>query len=153
MKYLRRSVKYFIQITIIFSLVIGALMLAGIVSRDIDTLFVQGWKSVCWILLMFAGVSAFYPLFGYSSRTVRVSGDPEVLRPAIEDVMAVRGYTLSRTEGDALVFRLSSGAGKLFRLYEDAVTITPTLGGFSVEGLSRDIGRVVSSLEYRLNNI
>ena len=61
MRYLIRAFKYFIQITVIMTVVIAALMLLGLVSRDIGVAFRQGWKSIGYILLMFAGVSAVYP--------------------------------------------------------------------------------------------
>ena len=57
MTYLRRALKYFIQICLIFAIIIGALMLSGMVSKDISVAFQHGWTSVWWILALFAVMS------------------------------------------------------------------------------------------------
>ena len=59
MKYLVRALKYFVQISLIMALILGALMLSGVISKDINVAFQKGWTSVGYIALMFAGVSAF----------------------------------------------------------------------------------------------
>ena len=74
MTYLRRAVKYFIQIGIIFALIIGVLMLSGMVSKDVAIAFRNGWKSVWMILGLFAAMSLVYPYFGYGKRRVRATG-------------------------------------------------------------------------------
>ena len=45
MKYLRRALKYFLQITLISTVIIAVLMLAGVLSRDINIVFQKGWTS------------------------------------------------------------------------------------------------------------
>ena len=45
MKYLRRAVKYFIQMTFVVVIIMAALMLLGVVSPDINVAFRSGWKS------------------------------------------------------------------------------------------------------------
>jgi hypothetical protein len=37
-------------------------------------------------------------------------------------------------------------------MWEDRVTLTPVLGGFEAEGLSRDLVRVVSAIEHKFRN-
>ena len=65
MKYAIRAVKYFVYIVCIVAIVIGALMALGIVESEIDKVFRNGYNSLWQIALMFAALSAFYPLFGY----------------------------------------------------------------------------------------
>ena len=43
MKYIRRSVKYFIQLTLIFTVLIAILMLSGMVEKDVAAAFRRGW--------------------------------------------------------------------------------------------------------------
>ena len=149
MRYIIRAFKYFIQITVIMTVVIAALMLLGLVSRDIGVAFRQGWKSIGYILLMFAGVSAVYPYFGYARRSVDLKGSFAEIRDGIVEVMKARGYVLEKEEGEHLSFRLSSPAARLARLWEDRLTFTRELGGYSVEGLNKDLVRVVNALRYR----
>ena len=68
MTHLRRSLKYFIQICLLFGLIIAILMLSGMVSKDISVAFQHGWTSVWWILALFAVMAIVYPSFGYQKR-------------------------------------------------------------------------------------
>ena len=92
MKYIRRSVKYFIQLTLIFTVLIAILMLSGMVEKDVAVAFRRGWDSVWMILGVFAAMSALYPRFGYTTRKVSVKGEPSELWPGVEEVMKGRGY-------------------------------------------------------------
>ena len=149
MKYLRRALKYFLQITLISTVIIAVLMLAGVLSRDINIVFQKGWTSVGYILLMFLGVAAVYPRFGYAARILAVPGEYAELRGGIVRFMENRGYVLEKEEGENLSFRLSSATGRLARFLEDRITFTRVLGGFEVEGLNRDIVRIINGLQYK----
>ena len=92
MTYLRRAFKYLIQITLIFVLMIGILMLSGFVSKDIGVAFRNGWTSIGYIFFLFAVMSAAYPFFGYGKRSIHAQGDPATHWQAIERAMAGRGY-------------------------------------------------------------
>lgn len=151
MKHIRRAIKYFIQITLLFVVIIGALMLCNLVSRDINVAFNRGWNSVWMILAMFFAVSLAYPFFGYGKRDIRAEGDPADYRKAIDKAMETRGYIPESEEDGVLRYRLSSTTAKIARLWEDAITITPVLGGFQAEGLSRDLARVVMSIEHNIS--
>ena len=74
MRYIIRAIKYFLYISVLFSLIIGILVLAGVVSADINVMFKNGWKSVGYILLLFAAVAAVYPNFGYGKFAVNAGG-------------------------------------------------------------------------------
>ncbi len=151
MKYLRRALKYFLQISLLFVLIIGALMLSGMVSKDVAVAFQQGWTSVAYIALAFLAMSAAYPYFGYGKRRIRAAGDPSGFRKPILEAMEARGYGLAGEQDGEMRFRLRSPLGRLFRFYEDTITITPVLGGFQAEGLLRDMTRVVASIDYKIN--
>ena len=149
MKYLRRALKYFLQITLISTVIIGILMLAGVLSRDINIVFQKGWTSVGYILLMFLGVAAVYPRFGYAARILTVRGEFTDLRPGIVGFMENRGYDLEKEDGENLSFRLRSTSGRLARFLEDRITFTRVLGGFEVEVQNRDIVRIINGLQYK----
>jgi hypothetical protein len=150
MKYLRRAVKYFIQMTFVVVIIMAALMLLGVVSPDINVAFRSGWKSVWMILGVLACISAIYPNFDYSARDLAVPGEFSDLRGKIIEYMESKGYVLSDEDGENLSFRLSSPFGKMTRIWEDTISFTRELGGFSVEGITRDIVRIVSGLQYKL---
>jgi hypothetical protein len=148
MTYIRRALKYFIQICLLFGLIIGILMLSGMVSKDVSVAFQHGWTSVGWILGLFAAMSLAYPFFGYQKRKIQVKGDPALAKDGIVEALKIRGYVLDNEQDGALSFKLASPVARAFRMWEDRITLTPVLGGFEVEGLSRDLVRVVSSIEH-----
>ena len=150
MTYLRRTLKYFIQISVLMALILGVLMLTGMVSKNVDAAFQHGWKSIGYIAALFAVMAAAYPRFGYTRRTVSAPGDPSDHRAGILNTMTARGYRLeSEEEGGTMAFVLASPVNRMARLWEDRITLSPILGGFQAEGLTRDLVRVVSSLEYQ----
>jgi hypothetical protein len=152
MTYLRRAIKYFIQTCLLLAIIIGILMLSGMVSKDISVAFTHGWTSVWWILAIFAVMALVYPFFGYQKRKIRVNGDPALARDGIVEALKTRGYVLGSDADGVLKFHLSSPVNRAFRFWEDTITLSPILEGWEAEGLSRDLVRVVSSIEYYFRN-
>ena len=152
MTYVRRALKYFIQITLILAAILVILMASGMVSWDMNIAFQHGWKSGWWILAAFAVMSLAYPFFGYQKRKINVVGDPADYKEGIVKALATRGYVLEDDTDGELKFRLSSPVNKAARMWEDRITLTPVLGGFQAEGLSRDLVRVVSSIEHQFRS-
>ena len=148
MTYLRRVLKYFIQITILFAVIILVLMLSGMVSKDVSVAFQNGWTSIAWILGLFAVMSFAYPFFGYQKRKIQVNGDPALARDGIVEALRTRGYALESEAEGVLKFHLTAPVNRAARLWEDTITLTPVLGGWQAEGLARDLVRVVSSIEH-----
>jgi len=148
MTYLRRALKYFLQVCILFGLIIAVLMLSGMVSKDVSVAFQHGWTSVWWILGLFAAMSLAYPYFGYQKRKIQVKGDPALAKDGIVEALKIRGYVLDSEKDGTWTFKLSSPVARAFRMWEDQITLKPVLGGFEAEGLSRDLVRVVSSIEH-----
>ena len=152
MTYLRRVLKYFLQITLLFAVIILILMGTGMVSKDVAVAFQHGWTSVWWILAAFLAMSFAYPFFGYQKRKILVNGDPAEARNGIVEALRIRGYVLEKEQGGVYTFRPASPVNRAARLWEDRITLSPVLGGFEAEGLSRDLVRVVSSIEYYFRN-
>lgn len=150
MRYIIRAVKYFIYICVIVVIILCALVLFKVVSPDINVMFTHGWKSVELIAAMFAAVSAFYPMFGYTKRLATVMGDLSDLRKDVLDYMQGKGYTLESEEDGKMVFRSGSFMRRI--IWDDRITIEKGLGGFNVEGVSREVAKIVSALEYKFRN-
>ena len=152
MRYVLRSVKYFLGVSILFTLIIGALMLTGYVSTDVNVLFRAGWKSVGLIALMFLGVSAVYPKFGYTKRHASVAGEDSELRPAVKEFFRERGYDLENDSPEQMTVRSRSAWHRITTFGEDRITVIPEFGGYGIEGLGRDVVRIISGLEYKLRS-
>ena len=153
MIYLRRALKYFIQITLLFGVAIAFLMATGMAESDINVAFRHGWQSIWLILAVFAAVSLLYPRVGYGKRQIRAEGDPADYWKKIEEAMDARGYIpAGETPEGGRKYQLKSSVNRVARLWEDTITINPVLGGFQAEGLSRDLVRVVSALDRKINS-
>lgn len=152
MTYIRRAVKYFIQISLLLAVIIGVLMATGMVSKDIAVAFQYGWKSVWWILAIFAVMALAYPFFGYQKRMIRVNGDPALAKDGIVEALKGRGYVLAGEVDGVLKFHLSAPLNRAARMWEDTITLSPVLGGWEVEGLTRDLVRVIGSVESYFRN-
>ena len=157
MKYIVRAVKYFLYITVIFTIVLWILACLTShrfifnVSEIVGTL-VHGWGSVGLILGVFAAVAAIYPMLGYGKIQVAVGGSIAELKPYIDEYMLNRGYIFEKQTVDSISYRLVSGAGRMTRTWEDRVTLTQNAGGLVAEGLRKDVARIVSGLETRLGS-
>ena len=150
-KYLIRAVKYFCWFLILFTLLIGVLVLTKFVPADIDTMFVKGWISVAEIAGVFVVFSAIYPKFGYVTRRVSLPGEWAEVSEKVEEFFKERGgYKVESREEGKICFRSESRAVRIARLWEDRITVTSVLGGVEMEGPAKDLNRIVSAFEYQL---
>ena len=140
MKYFVRSVKYFFYFTFLFVVIMAALVLIGVVKPDVSL-----WQ----IALLFAFVSAFYPRFGFIKRSAIINGEFSDIRGGIIEYMEARGYRLESENGENMTFRLRSKFSALVKMMEDRITMTREMGGFEVEGLTKEVVRIVGGLEYK----
>lgn len=152
MKYLTRALKYFIYVSVMVTLILLALVALKLVSPDVNIMFRNGWSSVIMIALAFLAISAIYPKFGYTRRGVIVPGEYSEIRKGVIDFMESHGYQLENEDGENLTFRLRNKFNRLTRTWEDRITLTREMAGFYMEGLSRDVSRLVPGLEYKFRN-
>ena len=66
--------------------------------------------------------------------------------------MEEKGYRLEKEDGENLTFRLKNPINRLSRMYEDRITFTRTVSGFQLEGLRKDVVRIVYGLEYKFRH-
>lgn len=147
MKYVVRSLKYFAYLCIVLALFIGVLYAFGLVGGGIDGIFKGGRSSLWKIAGIVAAFAAVYPTFGFGTRRLMIPGAFEDIRDALVSSMAGLGYELERQDGENLSFRKRSGLQKAVSFWEDRLTFTRCLGGFDVEGRTKDVLRAISSLE------
>ena len=147
MKYIIRSLKYFCYLIILLTLIILALVLTGFVEADLSKMFVNGYDSLWQIALIMLVFAIIYPRFGFSKRTAHLYGAPEELRPDVMKVMTGLGYVLESEQDGSFAFRRKSGLSRALKMWEDRITLSPTGAGLEVEGLTRDLARIVSGLE------
>lgn len=151
MRYFTRSVKYFFYFALLTTLILLALIATGLADGDIDTMFRGGSSAIWKILLFFAAVAAVYPKVGFISKAVPAQDSWSDIRMTVISFMKERQYDLESEEGNTICFRHRGIINKITRMYEDRITITVTDAGFTMEGLRKDVFRMATSLEYKLN--
>lgn len=151
MKYLVRSVKYFLYLTIILVLVVFVLVQFNIVDADLSTMFVNGYDSYWQMALMLAVFASLYPKWGFSTRKAYINGSFEELKDGIVEVMENHGYVLESNEGEDMTFRKRSGLSKALKVWEDRISFSREIAGYRLEGLTRDLPRLIAALETRFS--
>ena len=127
-------------------------MFFKVIDSNIELMFRNGYNSLWHIALMFAVVSAFYPMLGFMKNEALIPGEYKDIRPAIVEYMQEKGYALENENGENLNFRLRNGINRLSRMYEDRISFIRNFSGFQVEGLRKDVVRIVYGLEYKFRN-
>ena len=151
MKYLLRSIKYFIYLAVMLAIFIAALLALGFIEGPIDNIFKNGADSIWQMALIVAAFAAVYPMLGYGKRNVRIYGEPEQVWPEIVEFMKGRGYLLTEGDAQGAKFRLASNLGRVMRMGEDTITFTRNIGGYSLEGRTKEIVRLDTGLTQRFD--
>ena len=151
MKYIIRAVKYFFYFCILLAIMLGILVLAHVTdANNLESLFKDGYNSLVKIAIMFGCISAIYPLFGFQKKDAIVPGEYREIRTSVIEFMESRGYRLESEQEQNLTFRYRSPVNRLFRMFEDRITMTRSISGFEVEGLRKDVIRIVYGLEQKM---
>ena len=151
MKYLIRSIKYFIYFSLMCTVIVSVLVLIGAVEGDINSIFEEGYTSLGKIAIFFALVAAVYPKVGFINRGISSAKEWSEVRNDVIEYMRERQWDLE-SEGDGVAtFRVRGVAAKLSKMYEDRITVTKSSDGYQMEGHRKDVMRLATGLEYRLN--
>lgn len=148
MKYLVRALKYFVYFCVLVVLLIYILRLTGFVSGNVEEMFVNGYKSIPIMLLIVAAFAAVYPMVGFCTRNVRLTGTDEENEPELDRIFREKGYLRLKKDGDTVIYRKNSGFARISKMWEDRITVRRVFGGYSVEGLTKDVVRIITALEY-----
>ena len=147
MKYIVRAIKYFFYFSILCTVLITALVLIGAVENDINAIFEDGYNSIWKIAIFFAAVAAVYPKFGFINRSIAVNCEWKEIREEAIKFFNDRRYELETETPEQITFRIKGVAGKFSKMFEDRVTVTRNLDGYSFEGLRKDVLRLGASFE------
>lgn len=152
MKYIVRAIKYFFYFSAIITIIMAIMVMLKLVGPDVETMFRNGYDSLWQIAIMFATVAAFYPMFGFMKKDALIPGAFDEIRGDIVAFMNERGYKLEKEDGENMSFRLKSTVNSLSRMCEDRITFTRNVSGYQLEGLRKDVVRLVNGLEYKFRH-
>ena len=151
MKYFIRSIKYFIYFSLLTTAIIAALVFTGLAEGDIATMFRGGASAIWKIAVFFVAVAAVYPKVGFINRKIASDKNLADVRGEIISYLQDRNFVLESESSDTMTFRHRSAVSRLTRMLEDRITVTASEGIFEMEGLRKDVFRLSTGLEYRLN--
>ena len=151
MKYFIRAVKYFFYFVFLTTVIVLVLVATGLASGDINELFEGGYNALWKMAIFFAIVGAVYPKLGFIARKMYVPKDKDQIRAEVVEYMSERMYGFESETPDSITFRYRGTVGRLTRMYEDRIVLTRTEDGYIMEGLRKDVMRLATGLEYRLN--
>ena len=151
MKYFIRAVKYFFYFAFLTTVIVLVLVTTGLASGDINELFEGGYNALWKMAIFFAIVGAVYPKLGFIARKMYVPKDKDQIRAEVVEYMSERMYGFESETPDSITFRYRGTVGRLTRMYEDRIVLTRTEDGYIMEGLRKDVMRLATGLEYRLN--
>jgi hypothetical protein len=151
MKYFIRAVKYFFYFAFLTTAIVLVLVATGMASSDINELFEGGYNALWKMAIFFAIVGAVYPKLGFISRKMYIQKGKDEIRDAAVEYMSERSYGFESETPDSMTFRYRGTIGRLTRMYEDRIILTRTEDGYIMEGLRKDVMKLATGLEYRLN--
>lgn len=151
MKYIIRAIKYFFYFAFLTTALVTVLVFIGAVEGNIEAIFEGGYTALWKMAAFFGVVAAAYPSLAFIKRNIPAKGEFSAMKAEIKEYMADHRYELESETDNALTFRVRGIAGKLAKMYEDRITITSVFDGIQVDGLRKDVIRLATGLEARLN--
>ncbi|MBQ7773734.1 MAG: hypothetical protein IJ383_06685 [Bacteroidales bacterium] len=148
MKYLIRSVKYFVYFTVVCSIILVLTFHFSVKPEGltlIDMLLVDG--SIYKMLAFFVAVAAVYPALGFQKKQIYVSNVKEH-RKEIVELFENANYVIDSESATSISFKLRNPFMRLLRLYEDKVIIDYADYPVLIEGLRKDVLRFSRNIEY-----
>ena len=148
MKYLVRSVKYFVAFCVIYVAVVW-LSLKTTRGMEVSVVdYILATLSTTKGQLLMAAVvvlSAFYPRFGFMTR--RVECDMEEEKDVIIAAFARAGFSLKGESDGRMLFRATNVLDRIVMLFEDEIVVEQQGEHITLSGIRRGVAKVI----YRLN--
>ncbi len=148
MKYLIRSVKYLVALTVLYLavLLLMTLMRTSLLSpAETLAMLVHSTRGQVLIAVVVV-LAALYPRFGFVRR--RVAGSLAADREQIVRAFETEGFALSSERPGELVFRGGSLLKRLGLLFEDEIRVTQQGDDMQLDGIRRGVARIA----YRLGS-
>ena len=148
-RYIRRALKYMVWIVLLFTVIFIIMNLAGVSEvKGFDGLMAMLQTSRGhMLLLVIVGLSALYPLVGFSRR--EIPGRLGENRKELIEAMDKAGFRCESIVDGVMCFRAKSPLKKVSMIFEDNIEISSQEGLVIIEGIRREVVKI----EYRLNSL
>ena len=144
MKYLIRSVKYFLAFCVLY---VAIVYLSIMTTKGMD---ISAWEYIVAAISTTRGkmlglavvvLSALYPRMGFMTR--RVECDMQQERDYLIQMFAVAGFSLKEESEGRMVFRADNILSRLVMLFEDDITVEQYGQWVDITGIRRGVAKVV----------
>lgn len=61
------------------------------------------------------------------------------------------GFILDNDRENQMIFKYNSKVKRFVKMFEDQITITRQIDGYSIEGLTKEVIRIANGLSYKFN--
>ncbi|MFA6677426.1 MAG: hypothetical protein WCS34_07525 [Bacteroidales bacterium] len=153
MKYIIRSLKFFLKILVLLCIIIFVMTIFTPDVSFSDTfsnngkLFSEGSlpKMLAFLILC----SAIYPALTYVKKEIFIDGSYDDFKDVINEVFELSEYVFVSDNGDSVTYRKKSKFARFNRLYEDQITLTKGESPLFLSGLRKDLMMISNRIEYK----
>ncbi|HQB23115.1 MAG TPA: hypothetical protein PL119_01605 [Bacteroidales bacterium] len=150
--YLRRVLKYVIFYTVfILALLALVYFTGGNHSISFWELIRPGSQKN--LILLIVAFSAVYPFIGFISKEVPVNRFQATDKEAVCRFAAEAGFILVSDDNGKMVFKARRVGMRLFRVFEDKITVDYNENPLVVDGMRRDALRIARHMEYYFRQV
>ncbi len=150
MRYVQRSIKYFLSICFIYAAMLYALSFTEMMVMTGGETFhaLMSKPRGVFMLLAVVLLSAAYPRFGFVER--RVKGSIKMHRDQINQSFAMQHFKLKSEDDHRLVFIADSIFKRIFLLFEDHILVTQVGDEIELRGNRKAVAYVMYRLKYAI---
>ncbi len=153
-KYLIRVLKF-----IVFYSVLVLIMLAIVFYTSEHTIsfreFLQpeSGNNLRSMIILIVAFSAVYPFIGFGKREVHMNRSFDKDKEVVTGMVSDMGYVLVSDYDNKLVFKSKRILTRIFRVFEDKITIDYSDNPLIISGMRRDIMRVSQHIQYHFRRM
>ena len=157
MRYVIRSVKYFILICVLYVALEWAMLtfapdatIEGLTLGELLTLRFESERGML-LVAAFVGLAAFYPLFGFMKMRIENSCyERDGIR--LNNAMRTYGFKLKEERGNVKIYGAEGILRRVTLMFEDEIEVHQVDGGIELRGLRRTVARVGYQFKAYLHN-
>lgn len=153
MRYVQRSIKYFLAICIVYIAMLYVMSLTEmlVITRGQTLNALLSTPRGVFMLIAVIALSAAYPRFGFIQRTVK--GSIKTHRRQIDQSFTIQGFRLMSESDNRLIYIASSPFKRLFLLFEDHILVTQVGDEIELRGNRKAVAYVMFRLSHAIETI
>jgi hypothetical protein len=146
-RYLLRVVKYiFFYAILIFLMLVVVYFTSN--QQDITFWELIRPESQTNLIILIVAFSVVYPFIGFSKQKIYTNRPFNQDKDAVIRIITESGFIPASDTDGKLVFKAKRISMRIFRVFEDKITLDYTDNPLAMEGMRRDVQRIARHLEH-----